>query len=166
MLSFSENFRLSCKIKLEAHLSPYWSPVYSFIFIQVQIFRICFYSFHILSYVNLQSIKIGLLVLSHLCNSKSYNKYMAIPQTDIFFKGIQQKKTACKFDLKKLSCWVLVPFGSLQPPFISETTRARSYLVDKNAGRIFLKKRTEKKPNKIGLNFGCWSHFAFLMSWK
>ena len=81
---FFFNFRLSCKIKLEAHPSLYWSPVLDF---QKKIFH----SFHILSYVNLQSIKIGFLVLSYFCNSKIYNKSVAILQTDIFSKEFNRQ---------------------------------------------------------------------------
>ena len=55
-----------------------------------------FYSFHIWSYVNLYSNKVGHLVLSYHCNSKSYNKYVAIFQTGMFQRNsyiLYQQKT-------------------------------------------------------------------------
>jgi len=112
----------------------------------------CF-SFHIGSYANLESIKIGLLVVSYFWNDKSYKKYVAIPQTGIFQRN-SIENIAYNSE-----------FWSILALFIA-SSRARSNVVDKMHARNNLR-NLRKETMKIGLNHKCvfWPYFDFLISW-
>jgi len=82
-----------------------------------------------------------------------------------FVKGIQWKNiTQIRLKFRKLSFWVLVPFGPLWP-LLSQKQWELGQLLLTNAGRKFHKESKEKKNIKIILEiksqkYGCWSLLA------
>jgi len=85
------------------------------------------------------------LVFSYLCNSKSYNKYVIILQTGIVQRNSTEKNCIqSRLTINKKVC--IVGAGSYWPlrVFISETTIARSNVVENNTDKKFDKKSNKK----------------------
>ena len=92
--------------------------------------------------------EIGLLVISYLCNSKSYNKYVAIYTKQEIFKGIQERKKL-HTTYKEVIILGVGHFWLYLILFISETTKVRSNEIGekKHTGRKCHKESTGKKSD-------------------
>ena len=67
------------------------------------------------------------------------NRYAYSKLSKVF--SVKNKAYISDLNKKKLSFWVMVLFGSPLTPFISNTTRAKSNLVEKYACRKFFKEK-------------------------